>query len=281
MQPITTDTIGSGIRVEHIRPMALAPTRDVHRHEYYELLFLLDGSGTHMIDLAEHPVSPSCMHLVSPGQVHALQRSNDARGVVVVFDRTIVFPNWTTEDIRTLYHRPSASPVLPISDHQLVPVLAMIQLLEDECALVNAGIQRTAMSLLAAVLAKCAACSIEAFPELGSGKEDDIVRRFVQEVDTDFATVRSPHTYADRYAISVGYLSKRTHERLGRTAGEVIQDRCMLEAKRLLLHSSLSAKEVAAAIGFEDPAYFSRLFKQVHGLSPLDFRKQIRLLYKA
>jgi AraC-like DNA-binding protein len=60
----------------------------------------------------------------------------------------------------------------------------------------------------------------------------------------------------------------------------VLQDRLILEAKRLLLHSSMSLKEVGFALNMEDPAYFSRVFKKATGHTPGEYRDHVRELYK-
>ena len=99
-------------------------------------------------------------------------------------------------------------------------------------------------------------------------------------MERDFLTERRVGAYAERYAISVDHLSDMLRSRIGRSAMDVLQDRLILEAKRLLLHSTMSVKEVGFALNMEDPAYFSRVFKKATGLTPIEYRDQVRELYK-
>ena len=109
---------------------------------------------------------------------------------------------------------------------------------------------------------------------------NDPVRRFMQFVQQDFLTERQVGQYADRLAVSSDHLNELVKKRLGRTASSVIQDRLLLEAKRLLLHSELSVKEVGYALNMKDPAYFTRWFGKVEGTTPVAFRDLVREKYQ-
>jgi AraC-like DNA-binding protein len=72
--------------------------------------------------------------------------------------------------------------------------------------------------------------------------------------------------------VTSGHLSKSVLEHTGQTAGEIIRDRLLLEAQRLLVHSSLNVAEIAISLQFEDPSYFSRFFRRSTRMSPGEFR---------
>ena len=69
-------------------------------------------------------------------------------------------------------------------------------------------------------------------------------------------------------------LNEITRKMLGKTITQLIHDRILLEAKRELIFSGRSIKEISYELGFEDPAYFSRFFKKQSGFSPTHFRKK-------
>ena len=102
-------------------------------------------------------------------------------------------------------------------------------------------------------------------------------------VDYRFRDTRKVGWYADQLGISQTHLNRVSREVLGasalevierRIALEVIERRIALEARRMLLFSSLSIKEIGAELGYEDPAYFSRVLTRVLGISPAAFRKE-------
>ena len=96
--------------------------------------------------------------------------------------------------------------------------------------------------------------------------------RFRELVDQDFRSHRPVDVYARRLGLTSTHLNRICREHLGDTALGVIHQRIVLEAKRYLTFTTLSAKEVALALAFEDPGYFARFFKRKTGFSPLGFR---------
>jgi AraC family transcriptional activator of pobA len=96
--------------------------------------------------------------------------------------------------------------------------------------------------------------------------------RFRQLVEDHFREHRSVAAYADDLAVSQAVLNRLCRSFAGKGAGEVIQDRVMLEAERLLIYTSASAAMIAYELGFQDPAYFSRAFKRHKGMAPGQFR---------
>ena len=99
-----------------------------------------------------------------------------------------------------------------------------------------------------------------------------LFRIFVTSLEKQFAEQHSVQYYAEAVNSSVGKLSELAKQVLGKSAKEVILDRILLEAKRLLLFSDLSVKEISFAVGFDNPHHFSRAFKNRTDTSPSEFR---------
>lgn len=102
------------------------------------------------------------------------------------------------------------------------------------------------------------------------------LRDFSRLVEIHFREKHSVMDYADLLAVAPKTLSKKFNRlRLGQP-NDIIKDRILLEAKRLLAHSVLSIKEIGYELGYEDPAYFNRLFSQRIGATPAAFRRSYR-----
>lgn len=105
-------------------------------------------------------------------------------------------------------------------------------------------------------------------------KEIDFFRDFSRLVEIHF---KDKHTVAD-YADLLGLAPKTISARFNRldlaAPNDIIKDRIILEAKRLLCYSSYSVKEIAYKLGYEDPAYFNRLFLNKTGDTPSNFKKK-------
>ncbi len=97
-----------------------------------------------------------------------------------------------------------------------------------------------------------------------------------QLVEENYASDRSPESYAEQLHVSVRHLNRICRSCYGTSFGELITGRVILEAKRLLSGQEWSMKEIANRLGFEEYAYFSRVFKQQTGETPRDFREKYK-----
>jgi AraC-like DNA-binding protein len=103
-----------------------------------------------------------------------------------------------------------------------------------------------------------------------------LYRRFVDLLDRNYARHHEAAEYADQLGISQGMLSRALGEVCGRRTKELITDRRMLEAARLLRFTQSTIGEVASRSGFSDQLYFSRVFKRYYGDTPTDYRDRAR-----
>jgi AraC-like DNA-binding protein len=101
-----------------------------------------------------------------------------------------------------------------------------------------------------------------------------VTKAFKQELEHQFKTIKSPASYASHLNLSTPYLNECVKVATGQSVSRHIQQRVILEAKRLLYHSSKSVKEIAAELGIDDYSYFTRLFRKVAGMTPVEFRNK-------
>ncbi len=106
-------------------------------------------------------------------------------------------------------------------------------------------------------------------------KKHDIVRSFNYLVETHFKTKHTVSAYADLLNKSPKTLSNLFSKQKQKTPLQIIQDRILLEARRLLAYSEMAVKEIAYEIGFDSVQTFSRFFKNKEGISPVEYRKQV------
>ncbi len=104
----------------------------------------------------------------------------------------------------------------------------------------------------------------------------DLIRQFNILVDTHFRQEHSVTFYAEKLFKSPKTLSNN-FVKLKKSPLQIIHDRVILEAKRLLIYTDKTAKEIAYEIGFEDASHLSRMFKKHTSFSPSEFKKQLKL----
>ncbi len=253
---------------------------DVHRHDFHELFIFANGTGDHMIDLDHIPVRPPCVHLVAPGQVHRLYRSGDSSGVVVMFGPEALLGQPIAPDVQAQL-RAGNSAALSITPSILEEMMQLVEQIESESARTAGPLHGVIQGYLGILLIKVAHWWREAKPltQVHEGPSD-VVDRFIASVSASFLEKRQVAMYASDLSISPGHLNELVKKRLGKSASDVLQERLLLEAKRLLLHADLSVKEVSHALRMEDPAYFNRMFKKATGMTPVEYRTHIREKYK-
>jgi AraC-like DNA-binding protein len=109
--------------------------------------------------------------------------------------------------------------------------------------------------------------------------QNRIVRQFKSLIDENFVNATQVMQYADMLYVTPGHLNDLIKTVTGKTAKQIIDERRILEAKRLLFWGEHSVKEIAARLNFEDDAYFNRFFKKHTGNTPALYQREIREKY--
>jgi AraC family transcriptional regulator, transcriptional activator of pobA len=107
-----------------------------------------------------------------------------------------------------------------------------------------------------------------------SRREAELVRRFLVNLEQNPKVASAVSSHAASLSVSPETLSETVKKETGKTPGTLIRERVLLEAKRLLLHTSLSVSEIAYQLLFKDPSYFNRFFRRATGKTPAEFRKE-------
>lgn len=246
-----------------------------HRHDQLlQLLFLDGGSGDVSLDGVRSALVPPCLVIVPAGVVHGFSFSNIVTGLVLTLYQS---------HLETILH---ASPqfaqgfrspeVVSLSCHPAAAraIDGALRAVAEEFAGRAAG----RLALIEAHLAVAAIMIQRARRETPAADSLAVRRgrahaiRFRDMVGSDFRARAPVEDYARRLGVTPVHLRRLCREHLGTTPLGVLNARAVLEAKRLLVFSVLDVKQVAAAVGFDDPAYFSRFFQRATGLAPSSFR---------
>jgi AraC family transcriptional regulator, transcriptional activator of pobA len=245
--------------------------REPHRHAYHELLWVREGSGRHLIDGAPVEFGPRTLTLIAKGQVHQFERAEGVSGYVVRFD-----DEWLSGSRRWLFSGQVCTP-LTVPEDDAERFDALLDLLRVEMERPpgpeSAELRR---NLLTAALLWAQRWREAQQLESGEATSTDVHlhREFLEALERDFTKSHEVGTYAAELGVTPGTLSRTLTRLTGRTTKQLILERVLLEAARLLRFSDLSVKEIAARLGFNDQFAFSRAFKRQRGEAPLDFRNR-------
>lgn len=255
-----------------------------HRHKYYEVLFFNKAGGNHEVDFQSFPIEENSIHFVSPGQVHLLRRNPDVTGYVFSFAEDFFLDKSVSEkfiDSLPFFVHSSVSAHVSVKEQeQLKELLTIIQNIQKEFLSENSDKGQALVSWMSLFLIFCRRLYTQQTQSSEQPfSKNELSVKFRKLVEKYFAENKSVAEFAQMLNITPGHLNDTVNTETGKTAGEVIHDRMILEAKRLLYHSGKSVKEIAATLNFEDPSYFTKFFKTRTDSTPEQFRKFIREKY--
>jgi len=243
-----------------------------HAHDFYLLLYITAGTGTHTVDLVTYELRPGSLFFLAPGQVHHWQLAADARGFVVFFDTDFYLFHYPGSGLYAFPFFDSTHPpvlYLPPAETEIRP---LIERLLAEYATPHANQAEVFCSYLHLCLA-LATRHYPAQPGAETGLAQQQIRAFGVLLNQHFRTHRNVRDYAGQLHVTANHLNALCRRVLNKTASALIHERVIVEAQRLLSHSALGVAQVAYELGFEDASYFVRYFRKYTGTTPEAFRQ--------
>lgn len=262
---------------DHLRTSHLHINKP-HKHDFFATFLFTHGTGIHEIDFNTYEVKPGSIFLLSPGQTHNWTLSEDCEGIIFfhsqdfyethyIFEKLHDFPFFTSVNNQAaIYLDADASA-------DLTPLFGKI-LAEKQFDRLKT--HQLVLSLITQVY-----INLERI--INNGNTSHVNRHhgyylkfleFRQLVEANYRKMKSAQEYADKLNMTAKHLNRINRQIVNKTTGEIISDRIVLEAKRLLIYARNNFNEVAYDLGFDDYAHFSKLFKNKTGTTPSEFSKK-------
>jgi AraC family transcriptional activator of pobA len=243
-------------------------------HDLSHLFFVASGGGEIRCDQERLGFSAPAALIVPARSVHAFTWHPDTEGWVLTLADTFL-AELTARD--RAFARVFASPAVLCLDPPATTLLArLVAGLGHELAWTApahaVAVESQLLQLL--VLLARSLGHTDGEPHLAPGSHAELVARFRVLVEERFRHAWAVSDFAHHLGVTVPRLRAACLAAARRTPIQIIQDRLLLEAKRILLYSNMSIGEAAAYLGFDDNAYFSRFFTSKAGVSPRAFRQQ-------
>jgi AraC family transcriptional regulator, transcriptional activator of pobA len=262
----------SGARADYI------PNNTLHRHSHYEILIIEKGGGEHSVDGDTYPVVDNQIFFLRPGQVHHFKPAPETLFYFLAFDSAAIKLSHTIELNKFEFFQ-SFQTRSYITVHNLAPILSVLENLNEDSKLMgDSDINQNTLvcSYLMIVLIKIQREFIEHNRVLGHKPiVSDIVITFNRLFDDPSVYYRFVQAYADRLHVSANYLNECVKRETGEPVSYWINEKILLESKRLISQSDLSLAEISARLQFPDATHFSRFFKRHLKQSPRQFRKSL------
>jgi AraC family transcriptional activator of pobA len=246
-----------------------------HAHADLHHIFLISqGGGTMNADAQALAFGPGALLIVPAGVVHGFAFAPETKGMVLTLADSY---------LRELALRESGFSALFARPVTLVPpsleiVDGSVSRLKRELAWAAPGHAAAVDSHLLAVLVEALRLNhqAEALAPAQDVSAARLVARFREAIEAGFLSGMDMGLYARRLGVSATRLRRACRSVTGQPPISLLRDRLILEAKRQLIYSNMTVAETAYYLGFEDPAYFSRVFSRCERCSPKAFRVAMR-----
>ena len=244
-----------------------------HRHNFYVLVFFTMGSGTHEVDFDRFVIQSGSIFVLQPGQMHHWNLSEDVDGYVVFYSQEMYNLYFGQKDIDSypFYFSVSAKSEIVLTNQESVALQPLFQMMLQESQGNEILKQDKILNLLDVIHIELARKYNEQYV-VETHSYNSKIKQFGQLLETKFIIEKAASFYANELNISLKHLNRICNEMLKKTTTQVITDRIILEAKRMLINKNLTVSEVAIRLGYEDYSYFVRLFKKNTGMTPAKFR---------
>jgi AraC family transcriptional activator of pobA len=245
----------------------------VHSHDsLLQILFLRSGAAEMTLETELATLHLPCVVLVPPGHAHGFRFSPDIEGQIVSIPNAILGELlMLSPDLLARLASMQAHALANLRD-DLALLTTAFRLFAREYEGKDVGRLPLLMSILTQVLVWLARAAAAPAVPAAHQRFRQRLQSFHRLVDRHFSEWQPVRFYADRLGVSPAQLNNTCRRESGHSAQQVIHERILLEAKRLLAYSDLDVTSIAYALGFEDPAYFTRFFARKQGSPPSAFR---------
>jgi AraC family transcriptional activator of pobA len=250
-----------------------------HRHDFFEILYLTKGSGKHNIDLNSYEIEPNSIFFLSPGQIHSIEFSTDIEGYIFLFTAEYYQFNKSNEnkllELPFFFRVDGKNEPLVIENEGDASFLKTLFI--KGCSEMDEQHPDTPdiiASILELILLSCNKLYSNFTKPEEINRSHLLVKRFKQLLEENYTSNPGVKDLADMLSVTPNHLTDTVRAITGKTSNELIDEKIIIEIKRLLVHTDFSATQISHQLGFKDQSYFSRYFKKLTGMTPGTYRKE-------
>lgn len=250
--------------------------QELHRHDFYYILVLEKGSGSHEIDFTSYEIFDHSIFLMRPGQVHQLTLRTGSTGYLLQFKTDFFYTQnkLSQELLRKVSHVNFCS----ITDNGFKKLEAILSYIVKEYREKQEGYHEVIKSNLSIFFIELVRHrqnkNIAAIDPKHYSQEQ--LEKFLDLIETNITKNKQVSQYAEMLHISTYQLNAITKTVLNKTPSELINEHIILESKRQLLATSNQVNQIADQLGYDDISYFIRFFKKHTDYSPEAFRHNFK-----
>ena len=248
-----------------------------HSHNFYLCILFTEGTGVHEIDFNTYEINPGKVFFLKPGQTHFWKFDTEPNGFIFFHSKEFYEMNYITHKLGSFpfYYSYQNPPVLDISPYNQ-EVVDKFQNLRKEYMDTKPFKELKILNIINDIyisLTRKYTSDID-LTNYTHSSYLKILENLERYINQYYDEQKLPKFYADKLNITTKHLNRVVRETVNKTTNQLISERVVLEAKRLIVHSNSSFSAIAEILGFTEYAYFSRYFKTNSGVTPMNFRNK-------
>lgn len=249
-----------------------------HKHTFYHVVLFTEGAGTHTIDFNNYTVKPHQIYFMAPGQAHSWSFEGHVDGYIInfsvpFFQSFLLKPDYL-EDF-PFFNGITSDSVIDLPEGLRDTITNLFEEIIQESETNNRMGPDMVKTLMMKIFILIARLSVDNTTKSIANYNYTLLKNFQKLIEKNFITLKLPKEYAELLYITPNHLNAICKDMLGIPAGEMIRNRIILEAKRLLINPNSSVTQIAYHLNFTDNSYFTKFFKKHTGLTPEEFRKTL------
>jgi AraC-like DNA-binding protein len=254
------------------------PWQKPAQYPYYTILFMREGTGVYHADFGAFPFTAPVLLFATPMQTICIEKEAGIVLSILQFHGDFYCIEYHRAEVACnglLFNNVYLEPFVLLTVDEAGAFLQLVDDMQTEVKKEPSSgmVLRAYLQLF---LAKCSSIKLQQMTDNPLHKQrDEAMERFRLLLEENFLTLHRPHDYAQLLAMSPDNFARHCMRYFHKTPSNLIHERRLLEAKKLLHLTRQSIKEIAFALNFHDEAYFSRLFKKFAGVSPQAFRSKV------
>ena len=243
-------------------------------------VFLFTGQGRLQVDFADYEFDGPTVLFTTPWQVFQIVPKTDFAVRTLWFHADYYCIEAHKKEVACnglLFNNIYSQPFIRLDENGLNELHSLLDKLQQELAFQDSYSQAVARTYLQLILALSSKAKIASAiePDLSEKAVVPSILKFKALLEKHFKEERTPAFYAAQLGMTPNTFSKKCKLQFHKPPSFLIQERVILEAKKLIHLSLKSMKEIAAELNFDDEHYFSRYFKKHTGISPTAFRESV------
>ncbi len=248
---------------------------EAHGHDFYLILLITKGGGNHFIDSQKYKIKPGAMFIVLPGQIHKWELSKNTDGYVLFFTKEYFLLDFNTERLSNLpfFKATFGQPYIQLNAEQESQINHTFQKISLEYShhdlnyheMIRMYLSEMFITLMRVYSQKNTLKSVHNYELMQLNKFEELI-------ENNYTSHETVSFYAEQLNLSLKQLNYLCKKMIDKKPLEMITERIILEAKRLIIHTDMSITAISESLNFSDNSYFSRIFKKHCKQTPDQFR---------